>query len=97
MIRTYSELITLSTFEERYRYLRLGGKVGKETFGFDRYLNQVFYKDPEWLSVRDDVIIRDKACDLGMLQACEALQQLKKMKVAMPPITQRRGLYVHDY
>lgn len=66
IIRTYSELITLPTFEERYRYLRLGGKVGEETFGFDRYLNQIFYKSDEWRSVRDYVIIRDGGCDLGM-------------------------------
>lgn len=66
IIRTYSELITLSTFEERYRYLRLGGRVGQETFGFDRWLNQKFYKDPEWLRVRDFVIIRDNGCDLGI-------------------------------
>lgn len=67
IIRTYSELITLPTFEERYRYLRLGGKVGEMTFGFDRYLNQKFYRsDPDWLSVRDYVIIRDKGCDLGI-------------------------------
>lgn len=66
MIRTYSELITLPTFEERYRYLRLGGRVGEATFGFDRWLNQVFYKSDEWLSVRDKVIIRDGACDLGI-------------------------------
>ena len=66
MIRTYSELITLPTFEERYRYLRLGGKVGKETFGFDRYLNQVFYSSEEWKRIRRDVIIRDFGCDLGV-------------------------------
>ena len=65
-IRTHSELITLPTFEERYRYLRLGGRVGEETFGFDRYLNQIFYKSEEWRSVRDHVIIRDCGCDLGM-------------------------------
>lgn len=65
-IRTYSELITLPTFEERYNYLRLGGKVGTETFGFDRYLNQVFYKSPEWLELRDYVIVRDCGCDLAM-------------------------------
>ena len=66
-IRTYSELIKLPTFEERYRYLRLGGRVGEETFGFDRYLNQQFYKhDREWLEVRDYVIIRDNGCDLGI-------------------------------
>lgn len=66
IIRTYSELITLPTFEERYRYLRLDGRVGQETFGFDRWLNQKFYKDPEWLRVRDFVIIRDNGCDLGI-------------------------------
>ena len=66
MIKTYSELITLHTFEERYQYLRLGGQVGKETFGYDRYLNQRFYKDQEWLRVRDEVIIRDNGCDLGV-------------------------------
>lgn len=65
-IRTYSELITIPTFEERYKYLRLGGRVGEETFGFDRYLNQIFYKDPEWLSARDRVILRDNGCDLGV-------------------------------
>lgn len=66
IIRTYSELITLSTFEERYQYLRLDGRVGQETFGFDRWLNQKFYKDPEWLRIRDFVIIRDNGCDLGI-------------------------------
>lgn len=66
MIRTYSKLITLPTFEERYEYLRLGGIVGEETFGFDRYLNQSFYKSDEWLRVRDYVIIRDNGCDLAM-------------------------------
>lgn len=65
-IKTYSELIALSTFEKRYEYLRLCGKVGEDTFGFDRYLNQIFYKDPEWLSIRDKVIIRDNGCDLGI-------------------------------
>lgn len=65
-IRTYSELSKLNTFEERYRYLRLGGKVGEETFGSDRYANQIFYKSPEWKSLRDHVIIRDNGCDLGM-------------------------------
>ena len=66
IIRTYSELIALPTFEERYRYLRLDGRVGQETFGFDRWLNQKFYKDPEWLRVRDLVIIRDNGRDLGI-------------------------------
>lgn len=66
IIRKYSELITIPTFEERYDYLRLGGKVGEETFGFDRYINQMFYKSKEWLSIRDQVIIRDNGCDLGV-------------------------------
>ncbi len=65
-IRTYSELMQLSTFKERYEYLRLGGRVGEETFGFDRYLNQLFYKSPEWLAVRNKVIVRDNGCDLGI-------------------------------
>lgn len=65
MTRTYAELITLPTFEERFRYLQLSGKVGRETFGFDRYLNQVFYRSKEWKSVRDFVILRDNGCDLG--------------------------------
>lgn len=66
MIRTYSELIKFDTFMDRYQYLRLDGKVGEETFGFDRWLNQLFYKDPEWLSIRNEVIIRDNGCDLGI-------------------------------
>ena len=59
IIRTYSELITLPTFEERFRYLKLGGIVGRETFGFDRYLNQLLYTSGEWTEVRDYVIVRD--------------------------------------
>ncbi len=66
IIRTYSELITLPTFMERYKYLRIGGTVGTDTFGFDRYLNQVFYKSDEWKSIRRHVIIRDCGCDLGI-------------------------------
>lgn len=66
IIRTYSELITIPTFEERYRYLRLGGRVGEETFGFDRYINQTFYKSKEWQLIRDYVITRDMGCDLAM-------------------------------
>ena len=65
-IKTYSELITLPTFEERFRYLRLRGAVGEDTFGFDRYLNQVFYRSAEWKRVRDLVIIRDNGCDLAL-------------------------------
>ena len=65
-IRTYSELIRLPTFEERFRYLKLDGLVGKDTFGFDRYLNQEFYRSKEWKEVRDFVIVRDNGCDLSM-------------------------------
>lgn len=65
-IKTYSELMALSTFEERYRYLKLDGVVGEDTFGFDRYLNQKFYRSAEWKRVRDQVIIRDNGCDLGI-------------------------------
>lgn len=68
IIRTYSELITLPTFEERFEYLRLGGKVGEDTFGFDRYLNQMFYRSDYWRDIRDEVIIRDHGCDLGVLE-----------------------------
>lgn len=66
-IKTYSELIRLPTFEERYNYLRLTGQVGRETFGFDRYLNQVFYqRSQKWKRSRNEVIIRDNGCDLAM-------------------------------
>ena len=65
-IRTYSELILLPSFEERFEYLRLDGKVGEDTFGFDRYLNQLFYRSQEWRKIRDYVIVRDNACDLGV-------------------------------
>lgn len=66
-IRTYSELITIPTFEERFRYLKLGGRVGEETFGSDRYLNQTFYTSKEWRDIRNHVIVRDYGCDLAML------------------------------
>ena len=65
-IRCYSELSKLKTFEERYRYLKLDGTVGEDTFGFDRYLNQVFYRSRRWKDVRNQVIIRDCGCDLGI-------------------------------
>lgn len=65
-IRTYSELCQLSTFEDRFDYLRLNGSVGKDTFGFDRYLNQQFYRSREWKRIRDLVILRDNGCDLGV-------------------------------
>lgn len=66
MIRTYSELIRLRTFKERYQYLRLFGRVGIETFGYDRYLNQLFYTSKRWRRTRDEIIIRDNGCDLGI-------------------------------
>ena len=64
-IKTYSELITLSSFEDRYKYLKLSGVVGSETFGYDRYLNQILYTSDEWKSFRRKIIIRDNGCDLG--------------------------------
>lgn len=65
-IRTYSELVALETLEERFRYLSCRAEVGSTTFGFDRYLNQVFYTSSEWRSVRRQVILRDEGCDLGV-------------------------------
>lgn len=66
MNRTYSELVKLPTFEERFEYLKLDGAVGSSTFGFDRYINQSFYMSQFWQDVRRDVIIRDNGCDLGI-------------------------------
>lgn len=66
MLRTYTELSTLTSFLGRFRYLQLNGRVGSDTFGFDRYLNQTFYHSYEWKKIRDEVIIRDNGCDLGM-------------------------------
>lgn len=65
-IRTYSELSKFKTFRERYEYLKLDGTVGEETFGFDRYINQMFYKSEEWKRIRNYVITRDNGCDLGI-------------------------------
>lgn len=65
-IKTYSELITLPTFEERFEYLQLKGIVGQETFGFDRYLNQILYSSKEWKSLRNKIIVRDNGCDLAL-------------------------------
>lgn len=66
MIRRYSDLIQLKTFEDRFSYLKLHGKVGEETFGLDRYLNQQLYKSRRWQNIRSQVIIRDDGCDLGI-------------------------------
>lgn len=65
-IKTYSELILLPTFEERFKYLQLNGRVGDDTFGFDRYINQKFYRSSEWKRIRDYIIIRDNGCDLAV-------------------------------
>jgi len=66
-IRSYSELSKLKTFEERFKYLQLNSNIGVSTFGFDRYLNQGFYRSREWKRIRDAIIVRDNSCDLGIL------------------------------
>lgn len=66
MIRTYHELMQIETFDERYEYLKLNGTVGADTFGFDRFINQNFYKSPQWKKIRDAIIVRDNGCDLGI-------------------------------
>lgn len=103
-IRTYSELITIPTFEERYQYLRLRGRVGEETFGIDRYLNQKFYStDREWLKLRDYVILRDTGnndyCqDLGMPEGYDIIGHI--LVHHMNPITKedilKRTKYLLD-
>ena len=94
IIRTYSELIKLPTFEERFQYLKLDGDVGVETFGFDRYLNQAFYSSDEWKSIRNQVIIRDNGCDLGI----EGREIYKRMIIHhMNPITKEDLLYRTEY
>lgn len=65
MIKSYKELIRLDSFEDRYEYLRVGGRVGQETFGFNRYLNQAFYRSTEWKKLRREIIVRDNSCDLA--------------------------------
>ena len=65
IVKTYSELITIPTFIERYRYLRIGGKVGAETFGRDRFLNQILYNSHQWRMFRNRIIVRDQGCDLA--------------------------------
>ena len=83
-IRTYSELITIPTFEERFEYLQLKGSVGKDTFGYDRHLNQVLYHSPEWKRLRNQIIIRDCGCDL----ACEGYDIHSKVLIHhLNPIT----------
>ena len=83
-IRTYSELITIPTFEERFEYMQLKGSVGKDTFGYDRYLNQVLYRSPEWKRLRNQIIIRDGGCDL----ACDGYDIYGKVLIHhLNPIT----------
>lgn len=84
-IKTYSELISLPTFKERYEYLKLDGVVGDSTFGFDRYVNQYFYKTKEWQLCRSKIIIRDNGCDLG----CEGFDIMGKKVIIhhINPIT----------
>lgn len=83
-IRTYSELITIPTFEERFEYLKLNGSVGLETFGRDRYLNQILYNSPEWRRFRPEIIVRDNGCDL----ACEGYEIFGKILIHhINPIT----------
>lgn len=83
-IRTYTELIKIPTFEERFEYLKLRGNVGNETFGYDRYLNQNFYKSSIWRSLRNQIILRDMGCDL----ACEGREIYGKVIIHhMNPIT----------
>jgi hypothetical protein len=65
MMKTFTEMSRFNTFEERFEYLRLRGAVGRSTFGFDRYINQQFYRSREWKQARDFVIVRDNGCDLG--------------------------------
>lgn len=77
MIRTYSELIKIPTFLDRFRYLQLGGQVGVETFGYDRYLNQMLYRTTEWKRFRNEIIIRDNGCDL----ACEGYEIVGKILI----------------
>ena len=83
-IKTYSELITIPTFEERFEYLQLKGSVGKDTFGYDRHLNQVLYRSPEWKRLRNQIIIRDCGCDL----ACDGYDIHSKVLIHhLNPIT----------
>lgn len=93
--RSYSELLCLKTRKERFEYLKLNGRVGEETFGWDRYLNQILYKDPRWISTRDKVIIRDLGCDLG-LEGYDIPEGVRIYIHHMNPITKEDLLYRFD-
>ena len=84
MKKSYNELITIPTFEERFRYLKVYGVIGDQTFGYDRYLNQKLYTLSEWKRIRDKVILRDNGCDLG----CEGFEIYGKIIIHhINPIT----------
>lgn len=92
MNRSYTELSKLKTFKERYEYLKLGGAVGKENFEVRRYLNQMFYKTPEWRAMRDQIIVRDGGCDLGVpgYDICENIIIHHINPITMEDIRERR-------
>lgn len=93
-IKTYSELISIPNFLDRFRYLKLDGLVGEETFGFERYLNQRFYHSPEWKKLRRDIILRDNGCDL----ACEGYELQGKIYIHhLNPITADDIHHSSDY
>lgn len=93
-MKTYTELIKYSSFEDRFNYLKLDGNVGEETFGFDRWLNQKFYSSKEWQSIRDFVIIRDGGCDMAM----DGYEIPGKIYVHhMNPITQSDLIHASDF
>ena len=87
MIKTYTELTRLPTFQERFEYLKLDGSVGIETFGFDRYLNQFFYNSKEWKRLRNEIIVRDNGCDL----ACDAIHYGDSSLLPHAPVERRKN------
>ena len=95
IIRTYSELITLNTSEDRFLYLKLDGSIGQDTFGFDRYLNQLFYRSPEWKQIRKFIITRDMGCDLAILDHEIINQQI--IIHHMNPLTPNDILFHGDF
>ena len=94
MNKSYEEIITIPSFEERYEYLKLGGRVGEETFGFDRYLNQRFYNSYEWKHFRRDIIVRDCGCDMAFDDGFHEISG-KIIIHHINPIAQR-DIYHHD-
>lgn len=96
LIRTYTELMQIPTFLERYRYLKLGGKVGEETFGWERYLNQKFYRSNEWRNFRRQIILRDHGCDLADLEH-EFVEGERVIIHHMNPIDTKDIVYQTEY